>query len=301
MPEKKSIFRMGRDGDNTILLKNDVALDEELGYIELYRDFAEKILALQSENNQQKEEIEGLKNEIGNSQNPIILTEGKTDAKLLKIAIQKLGLQGYDNWEIKQITSGATHNNDVLLRFLEDLRDNRYPDNLVIGLFDRDTKINTLVNGQKEDIRNYEYHRFANKIYAFALPVPHNRAETDQISIEHYFTDNEIKTEIDGKRLFLGNEFYPTGVYIGDEELYYKKAMNIYSTIKIIEHETNCCVTKEDGSGDYSISKAKFVECIENNVEGFSEISFSEFHKIFDVIQRIIQDNNAQGENNDQL
>ena len=67
----------------------------------------------------------------------------------------------------------------------------------------------------KDDIRNYEYHRFANRIYAFALPVPHNRAETDQISIEHYFTDNEIKTEIDGKRLFLGNEFYPTGVYMG--------------------------------------------------------------------------------------
>jgi hypothetical protein len=106
---------------------------------------------------------------------------------------------------------------------------------------------------------------------------------------------------LSGKRLYLGNEFYPTGVYKGDEALYYKKAMNTYDTIRIIEHETKCFVTKEDGSGDYSISKAKFVECIENNVDGFSEISFSEFHKIFDVIQEIIQDNNTSGEHNDQL
>ena len=71
-----------------------------------------------------------------------------------------------------------------------------------------------------------------------AIPVPHGRQETDQISIEHYFTDTEIKTEYNGKRLFMGNEFYPTGVFIGDEELYYKGATTVAGTIKIIEHES---------------------------------------------------------------
>ena len=299
--EKVRIFRIGRDGDKTILLEDNIALDEELGYINLYRDFIDKIKKLQNENQQQKNKIEELKSEIKDSQTPVILTEGKTDAMLLKLAIKKLDLQGYDDWEIKQITSGTTHNNDVLLRFLNDLRDNRQPDNLVIGLFDRDSKLDSIVNNQIVDIRDFEYQKIAENVYAFALPVPHNRTETDQISIEHYFTDHEIKTELSGKRLYLGNEFYPTGVYKGDEALYYKKAMNTYDTIRIIEHETKCFVTKEDGSGDYSISKAKFVECIENNVDGFSEISFSEFHKIFDVIQEIIQDNNTSGEHNDQL
>lgn len=295
-PEIKSIYRMSRKGDITVLLKDDVALDEELGYIELYRDFINKIELLQDENNQQREEIEGLKNEINNSQNPIILTEGKTDARLLKLAIQKLRLQGYDDWEIKQITSGSTHNNTVLLRFLEDLRDNRHPDNLVIGLFDRDTELNTLVNGKKIDIRDYEYQKIADNVYAFALPVPHNRSEIDQISIEHYFTDDEIKTDLDGKRLFLGNEFYRTGIFKGRQDFYYVASANLYDTIKIIELETKKCVTDAKGEKNYSISKAKFVECIEQDIEGFSEISFSEFQKIFNVIQKIIQVNNTTGD-----
>ena len=130
-------------------------------------------------------------------------------------------------------------------------------------------------------------------IYCFAIPVPHNRTEVDQISIEHYFTDSEIRTEKEGKRLFLGNEFYSTGVFKGDEELNYKGASNVWNTIKIIEHETRSFVTKADGSGDYSLSKAAFVQCIENNEQDFSSISFNEFAKIFNVIEKIIADYNA--------
>lgn len=293
IPEKKAIFRMGRDGDKTILLKDDIALDEELGYIELYRKFAERIVSLQEEINQQKCEIEGLQNEIRDSQTPIILTEGKTDASFLKLAIEKLNLHDYENWEIKQITSGNTHNNDVLLRFLHDLRDNRCPDNLVIGLFDRDSKLEITIDGRKKDIRDYEYVKISANIYAFAIPVPHNRPQTDQISIEHFFTDSEIKTELNGKRLFLGNEFYPTGIYKGDEELYYRASAELFDTIKIIEHETNKYVTNAEGTGDYSISKTVFVESIANGIEGFTDISFSEFQKIFDLIGRIVQNNNT--------
>jgi len=39
-----------------------------------------------------------------------------------------------------------------------------------------------------------------------------------------------------------------------------------------------------------SISKARFVECIEENIPGFDSISFSEFSKIFDVLKKIKTD-----------
>lgn len=132
--------------------------------------------------------------------------------------------------------------------------------------------------------------KISDKIYAFAIPVPHEREELDQISIEHYFTDREIKTEYEGKRLFMGCEFYSTGVFKGDAELFYKAAANVADTIKIIEHETKRYVTKVDGSGDYSISKARFVECIESGQEGFTDFSFEEFSKIFDILTRIKND-----------
>ena len=68
----------------------------------------------------------------------------------------------------------------------------------------------------------------------------------------------------------------------------------VTSTIKIIEHETRSYVTKIDGSGDYSLSKAAFVQCIERNEQDFSVISFNEFTKIFAVIEKIITDYTAE-------
>lgn len=117
-----------------------------------------------------------------------------------------------------------------------------------------------------------------------------NQSVTGYISIEHYFSDSEIKTPIDNKRLFLANEFYRTGVNKQDSTLYYKSNPAFFDTIKIIEHETNNYVTNINGTGDYSISKARFVECIENNVENFKEISFGEFVKIFNIIDKIYSD-----------
>lgn len=289
--DNKKIFRIGRDGDKTVLLKESIALDEELGYIDLYRDFIDKIKRLQNQNQLQKGEIDGLKNEINNIQTPLILTEGKTDSSLLKLAIKKLGLHEYENWEIKQITSGKTHNNDALLSFLKELRDNSNVNSLVIGMFDRDAKLELINNNRKIDIRDYDYYKLAPKIYAFAIPVPHNRQEQDQISIEHYFTDDEIKTDYNGKRLFLANEFYPTGVFIGKQDFCYRASAELFNTIKIIERETKKYVTNVRGDVIYSISKAKFVEYIEEEKEGFKDISFSEFKKIFNVVKRIQDDN----------
>ena len=288
--ENKTVVNVGYEQNKTTLLKDISHLDEELGYIKLYQNFIEQVKDLEKKNAENASYIESLKNELHNSQKPIILTEGKTDASLLKLAIKKLSLSGFEEWDIKPILSDKTSNNEALLKFLYELRDNMSSNQLIVGIFDRDVKLDVVDGEIKRDLRDMDFFKFAKNLYAFAIPVPHERPETDQISIEHYFTNSEIKTEIDGKRLFMGNEFQITGVYIGDEELYYKGASNVYNTIKIIEHESKKFVTKYDGTGDYSISKAAFVQSIQENKEGFSEISFSEFSKIFDTISTIVTD-----------
>ena len=271
-----------------------------MGYIELYRQFIEDVKTLGKEKEEKEKEIRSLKEWLKRSTTPIILTEGKTDAALLGIAIRKLGKEAYKEWEIQQIITGKASSNDTLLRYLQELRDNMELSKLVIGMFDRDTKLELEIDRERIDIRTREYFRIAKNVYAFAIPVPHDRPEKDQISIEHYFTDEEIKTEIEGKRLFIGNEFYNTGVYKGNEKLCYKAAAKVADTIKIIEHETNCYVTNHDGTGDFSISKARFVDCIEQNKPGFSTISFEEFERIFDILEKIkkqaIEENENQPE-----
>ena len=218
------------------------------------------------------------------------MTEGKTDAQLLKLAIKKLNLKEFSDWEIKPVISGKTNNNEALARFLQDMSDNMSAIKPVIGMFDRDTEIRMKCkNGEIKDIRTCDFLDLDNNVYAFAIPVPHNRAEENQISIEHYFTDQEIKTEIDGKRLFMGNEFYETGVCKENKQLFFSAARNVSETIKIIEHESKKYVKEIDGTGDYSISKERFVEAIESECDGFKDISFEEFYKIFNILKEIFQ------------
>ncbi|MBQ6380311.1 MAG: AAA family ATPase [Clostridia bacterium] len=288
--DNKTIINLGAKDNKTVLLKNTDNLDEELGYINLYQDFIDKVKELEAENKQQSKNIDSLKAELQNANKPIILTEGKTDSSLLKLSIKKLCLDDYSSWTIKPITCEKTSNNEALKKFLCEMRDNLHPHSLVIGMFDRDTKMVFDIDGQKTDIRTKPFIKICHNVYAFSIPVPQNRSEVDQISIEHYFTDEEIKTEDQGKRLFIGNEFFETGVHKENKDLFYKAARKIFDSIKIIEHESNCFVTKTDGEGDFSISKARFVENIENDEPGFCDISFEEFRKIFEIINAIILD-----------
>lgn len=289
---RKAIIRVGfRDGKTTILSPDGIALDEELGYIELYKDYIRRVQELEAKTQENEEKLSELKALLESAHTPILLTEGKTDADLLKLAIQHLNLTNFASWTIKPMVSGQTKNNESLLKYLQELRDNTPLEAPVIGMFDRDTPL--LISNeqnQRVDIRDHNYVKFGKNIYAFSIPVPHNRLESDQISIEHYFTDEEIKTAIDGKRLFMGNEFYSTGIFIAGQQLFYKGARNVAGTIKIIEHETNNYVTNPDGTGDYSISKARFVENIQNECADFKDFSFDEFQKIFDILAQIYQD-----------
>lgn len=296
--DRKTIMRVGNDSGKTVLLSDENPLDEELGYIELYREFVDQVKALQLSNTKQEAEIKQLTNLLQSSQTPVILTEGKTDTSLLKLAIKHLNLERFKSWEIRPIQADGTSNNETLLKYLLALKNNMHLSAPVIGMFDRDTDICVDFNGTKTDIRTKEFVKLADKLYAFAIPVPHGRQETDQISIEHYFTDTEIKTEYNGKRLFMGNEFYRTGVFIGDEELYYKGATTVAGTIKIIEHESKKYVTKVDGTGDYSISKALFVQCIEEGLNEFAHFSFAEFSKIFDTLGKIADDYMTEAQKN---
>ena len=287
-PTSKTIFRVCSQNGKTVLQTSEQSLAEELGYIELYKDFLSKVKELNRQSEEQKAQIASLYKTITTLTTPIILTEGKTDAELLKIAILKLGLSQFSEYRIQPIISGENSNNSALLRHLQEVSSNISPQQPVIGMFDRDTELKIQVDGAIIDIRDQRFVQLSSNVFAFAIPVPHNRREADQISIEHYFSDKEIRTEDDGKRLFIGNEFYSTGVYKGDEELFYKGGQKVADTIKIIERESKCYVTRQDGTGNYSISKSHFVDCIKQSKDGFKDISFGEYRKIFDIISSIV-------------
>ena len=77
-----------------------------------------------------------------------------------------------------------------------------------IFIADRDDENTNKKLGTKD--KNYK--SWGNHTYSFLIPIPSNRTNTPDISIEHLFTDAEIITEVpcdDGiaRRLYMGNEF----------------------------------------------------------------------------------------------
>lgn len=53
-------------------------------------------------------------------------------------------------------------------------------------------------------------------------------------------------------------------------------------------------MTKADGTGDYNISKALFVQYIEEWLNKFAHFSFTEFSKIFGILGKIADDYEAE-------
>lgn len=271
-------------------------INDRIGIMPLITPYINKITKeLEAKEKEKQETIRALEKKIDiikAAKNKIYLfTEGETDALLLNKAKEKLEIKDLDI-EISAVNRGINKKgNEAIAALLENVRYNNINNNIVIGMFDRDVdqKIKNCSNVECR-LNDTNFLKISCNIAAFAIPVPHNRLEANQISIEHYFTNDEIKRSNEqGQRLFLGNEFNKVGNH-NSEDYNYHYIGNLYNTIKIIERETGKNVTDKNGNGDYGLSKKHFAEAICNERPNFNDFSFSEFNKIFDVIREIIKD-----------
>lgn len=232
---------------------------------------------------------------LQNLSKPLIITEGKTDWKHFKHAIQRLNENDkfldldFEFLEYEdEIEMGDSHLK-ALCEQTAKLKNNRK----VICVFDRDdTKIIQSMDGS--DGNNYK--EWGNSVYSFCIPKPSHRDDYKNISIEFYYTDDELKT-IDAntnKRLFFTNEI---------EEIMIKSKTNknkVTSKIRVLE------IPKEDEENDKKIycedvaliqnensisiahSKNVFAEKILNRENGFNDFNIDEFEKVFTIINEIL-------------
>lgn len=138
-----------------------------------------------------------------------IFTEGHTDWKHIKHAFalsNTAKTRGWNKYAFQEFNEKIQMGNDMLLKtciFQSRITQNEP----IIAIFDRDyNSILKQVTG-----KNGVFKDWGNRVYSLVLPVPEHRKGTPEISIEHYYSDDEIKKEyiIGGipRRLFLGNEF----------------------------------------------------------------------------------------------
>jgi RNA-directed DNA polymerase len=213
----------------------------------------------------------------------VVFTEGKSDWTHLMCALTSLKALGKYTFLRLEFNSYSDNLGDTeLLKLCASYsRVNRDKPN--IFMFDRDNpKIIAEVTGEDKQA----YKPWGNNVYSFAIPIPLQRKDKQNVSIEFYYSDEEIKQlDKNGRRLFLSNEFYrKSGRHIKEDLTCHQLNKIQSSDVSIIDND----VLTPDGR-NVALSKYEFSTNVINKVPGFNNFNFTEFSNIFDIIQRILE------------
>jgi RNA-directed DNA polymerase len=219
----------------------------------------------------------------------MIFTEGKTDWKHLKAALNSLRGEGlYRNISFEFDEFEDARGDDALFNMLNICyRVNRnYP---MIFLFDRDNN-KTLDKIRKNCLADKtHYQEWGNNVFSLVLPLPAHRVDNECISIEFYYTDEEIKREdSSGRRLYLSNEFTLKSGRLKNNPLINCTDINKYNKPHIVCIVDDKVYNEEEAN--IALSKENFVLNILRKEGNFKKTDFSQFHRIFDIIAEITQE-----------
>lgn len=221
--------------------------------------------------------IESANNYIKTLQKTLILTEGKTDWKHIKNALEYFKENGkYDSLEVEFWENEEDLGDSKLETLLINLAkfNNRYK---IIGIFDSDDKI-----GKKyENIM-----KFGNNV--FGICIPKHQKYTNGISIEFLYKDEDIKKQdANGRRLYISDEFT-----LNSRRL--KTNCNITTTSNKVEayHKTGIIkIIDKDvfdlDENNVALSKSDFASNIINKIEPFNNIDLSGFIPLLNDIEKI--------------
>jgi hypothetical protein len=229
------------------------------------------------ENERFKEDFQLLNKEIQKNSIPLIITEGKTDIQHIRKAKEMLNIR---DCEIAFHEIVGDWGDSKLKLLLEQLSKISQP-RKIIGIFDRDDS--GIVKNIEE--KGQLFKNYSNNVFSFCIPVPKGREQYTNISIEFYYSDDEIKKIKDGKSLYFDNEV--DSLHNKSTNKPEVRKLEIVraekeNSKKIFDEQKMCEVT------DWIHSKANFAQLIETDAEFVSGFDFSKFSSIFDKIKLIL-------------
>lgn len=236
-----------------------------------------------------------LQKQIRKSSRPFVITEGKTDWKHLKAAMQKLNITldiSFDEFE-------DTRGDKTLLTMLKQF--SRLPNTeKIIGIFDRDNfdELRECDKDLAERLESEQYVSLGNNVYAFAIPVTHEDIYGSYTSIEHYYRREDLdltKKTPKERRLFLGEEFLPSG--FSKDGIYHTRCSNIQHKVEIngvIEEKVYDISQDREEKFSLALSKDDFAQMILSNDDFAQDFDFSSFRLIFNVIEDICSQDDSQ-------
>jgi RNA-directed DNA polymerase len=130
------------------------------------------------------------------------------------------------------------------------------------------------------------YRDWGNNVFSLAIPLPSHREDNPNISIEFYYTDEEIQTtDENGRHLFFSNQFKePAGRHVTQDLVCRKLDKIRRSDISIIDSEVY-----DHNDKNVALSKNEFAENVVSQKTGFDDFDFTEFGRISEIIHRILK------------
>ena len=248
----------------------------------VYRNYRARLEALAPELVKESDSETLAEGHSGNL--PLILTEGQTDWKHLEAALRNLkgrGLLSSLNAEVFRYVDDAQGGDEELLRMCREY--SKTPQHrATIFVFDRDKSgIVKKVSGEGGGFKDW-----GNWVYSFALPVPDHRQGAPDISIEFYYQDSEItRKDSQGRRLFLSNKFLQSFRH-KEENLNCGEISKMRrDAVSIIDNQVF-----NAGHENVALPKSAFADNVLGQVAGFDDFDFSQFMKVFNVVQVIVRD-----------
>lgn len=213
---------------------------------------------------------------------PFVITEGKTDWKHLKAALESLKkAPPFEQVEIDFLEyEDETQMGDMELLKMCRTYSKAPRDRPIIFLFDRDNaSLLTRVLGPEG-----QHKEWGNNVFSFALPIPGHRRDHPEICIELYYRDDEImRVDSQGRRLFLSTEFHPRSGRHHTEDLHCMELNKLRRSIVAIVDDQ---VFNRD-SDNVALPKAAFADYVLKRVIPFDDLGFSEFARVFEIISII--------------
>lgn len=157
----------------------------------------------------------------------------------------------------------------------------------IIAIFDRD---NDAIIKLHDGII---FKDWGNNVYSFCITKPESRKHYKKISIEFYYSDEEIKTPFDGKRLYFSNELEK----VIKESPTSKKTNNTISILEKPNSQEECDkyifdqdvnLIKDQEGNNVAHSKSVFAENILSEKAGFNNFGLNNFSLIFDLLKQIL-------------
>ena len=241
-----------------------------------------------TKNEQFRDRYDELKKRSQADLKPLIITEGKTDWKHLKLALKTLiSNNQHTSLDVDFFEYESEVNmGDIRLSQMTEHMATLPQKRKMIFVFDRDNpEIIKTMSGIPQDFKIW-----GNNVYSVCLPIPEHRANYKNLSIELYYTEEKLRTfdSATGKRLWFSNEIEIITRPTTGKKIYRAQAIadpDEELNKKVFDQPADKIVDI-DGRA-VGLTKSAFAEVMISSSQNFTAIDMRGFSSFFSILEKI--------------